>query len=186
VTDRCINFLTFVTLPNLVSCSRFALIPAIGWSIVNDIATLSFGLFLVVVVSDFLDGIIARRTGQETRLGTLLDHGADATFVVSITAIFAWIGLLPWLLPPLIALAFLQYILDSHVFAGATLRPSVIGRWNGIAYFVITGCAIFVHHFSTDAALTTALMICGWLLVGTTIVSITERAIHLIRAPLRS
>ena len=186
MTDRWVNLLTLATLPNLVSCSRFALIPAIGWSIVNDVAMLSIGLFLVVVVSDFLDGIIARRSGQETRLGTLLDHGADATFVISITAVFAWLGLLPWLLPPLIAFAFLQYTLDSRLFTGASLRPSGIGRWNGIAYFIITGCAIFVHHFSIGTALRTALMICGWLLVVTTIVSITERAMHLIRVRPRS
>ena len=97
MTDRCANLIAVATLPNLVSCVRFALIPAVGWSIVNDLAMLSIGLFLVVVVSDFLDGIIARRSGQETRLGTLLDHGADATFVISITAVFAWLGLLPCL-----------------------------------------------------------------------------------------
>ena len=180
MTDRCANLIAVATLPNLVSCVRFALIPAVGWSIVNDLAMLSIALFIVVVVSDFLDGIIARRSGHETRLGTLLDHGADATFVISITAVFAWIGLLPWLLPSLIALAFLQYTMDSHVFAGSSLRPSSIGRWNGIAYFIITGCAIFVHHFSIGTALSTALMICGWLLVGTTILSISERAMRLV------
>ncbi len=186
MTDRGVNVLTILTLPNIVSCSRVAVIPAIGWSIVNHLAVLSIGLFFVVVMSDFLDGIIARRTGQETRLGTLLDHGADATFVVSISAFFAWLGLLPWVLPPLIAIAFLQYMLDSHVFTGANLRPSTIGRWNGIAYFIITGCAICVHHFSTGTALSTALFVSGWLLAGTTVISITERAIHLTRARRRS
>jgi phosphatidylglycerophosphate synthase len=179
--DREVNSTTFMTLPNLVSCSRVALIPAFGWAIVNNNAALSIGLFSVVVMSDILDGIIARRTGQETRLGTLLDHGADATFIVSVTALFAWLGLLPWLLPPLIALAFIQYVLDSHVFTGANLRPSLVGRWNGIAYFVFTGGAIFVHHFSTDPGVVLVLRGCGWLLAGTTVVSIAQRAIHFMR-----
>lgn len=182
MTNREANSTKFLTLPNLVSCSRIVLIPAIGWTILNKHAALTIGLFVVVIVSDILDGIIARRTRQETRLGTLLDHGADAIFVVCITALFAWLGLLPWVLPPLIGFAFIQYALDSQVFTGAKLRPSSIGRWNGIAYFVVTGCAIFVHHFSSGAVFVSLLVSCGWLLAGTTAISILQRALHLLAA----
>lgn len=170
-----------LTLPNVVSLSRVAAIPVIAWAIVNDRGALALGLFGLVVTSDVLDGFIARRTRQSTRLGALLDHGADAAFVIAITALCAYLGLLPWLLAPVIALAFIQYVLDSHVLAGASLRPSVIGRWNGIAYFVVTGCAIFVNHYARDAWVVAALRACGWLLVATTVISTVERAIHLLR-----
>lgn len=180
MTTRDVNATTIFTLPNLVSCSRVALIPAILWTILNNHATLTIGLFLVVVVSDIVDGIIARRTRQETRLGTLIDHGADAMFVLCVTALFAWLGLLPWVLPPLIGIAFIQYALDSHVFTEAVLRPSSIGRWNGIAYFVVTGFAITVHHFAPATVLAPVLVGCGWLLAATTTISIAQRALYIL------
>jgi cardiolipin synthase len=176
-----INKSAVVTLPNIVSLSRVALTPVMIWAILNDHGAVAIGLFVIVVTSDILDGFIARQTGQETRLGTLLDHGADATFVVSVTGLCAYLGLLPPLLPALIAIAFMQYVLDSHVFAGASLRPSVIGRWNGIAYFVASGSAIVVYHYARDPAIVAALRTFGWLLVATTVFSIAQRIIHLVQ-----
>lgn len=44
-------------------------------------------------------------------------------------------GEVPWPLPGLVALAFVQYVIDSRADRGARLRASVLGRWNGIAYF---------------------------------------------------
>ncbi len=172
---------TLVTLPNTVSVSRVALTPVMVWAILEDRGTVAIGIFCLVVTSDMLDGFIARRMGQETRLGTLLDHGADATFVVSVTGLCAYLGLLPLVLPVLIAIAFIQYVLDSHVFTGASLRPSIIGRWNGIAYFVAAGIAIVVHHYLSVPGIVSALRVFGWLLVATTVFSIAQRATHLVR-----
>jgi len=171
-----------VTLPNVVSLSRVALTPVIVWAILDERGALALGLFCLVVMSDMLDGFIARWMGQETRLGTLLDHGADATFVVSVTGLCAYLGLLPLLLPALIAIAFIQYVLDSHVFAGASLRPSSVGRWNGIAYFLAAGSAIVVHHYVSVPGIVSALRAFGWLLVASTVFSIVQRATHLVRA----
>jgi cardiolipin synthase len=170
---------TVVTLPNIVSLSRVVVTPVMVWAVLENHGVVALGLFCLVVTSDMLDGFIARRTGQETRLGTLLDHGADATFVVSVTGLCAYLGLLPPLLPALIAIAFIQYVLDSHVFAGASLRPSAIGRWNGIAYFVVAGTAIVVHHYLSAPGIVVALRAFGWLLVASTVFSIAQRTIHL-------
>ena len=43
----------------------------------------------------------------------------------------------PLVLPGLVAAAFVQYTLDSRALAGQRLRASALGRWNGIAYFVL-------------------------------------------------
>ena len=173
---------SFPTLPHLLSLSRIALIPAIAGAILNGAGAVSIVLFCFVVASDVLDGLIARRRQQASKLGTMLDHGSDAAFVTATCALCAYLGLLPVLLAPLIALAFIQYLLDSHVLEGADLRPSGIGRLNGIAYFVIAGIAILVHHYVRVPVIISALQTLGWLLVATTLVSIVERGIHVLQA----
>ena len=174
--------ISFPTLPHLLSLSRIALIPAIAGAILNGAGVVSIALFCFAVASDVLDGLIARRQQQASKLGTMLDHGSDAAFVTAICALCAHLGLLPMLLAPLIAIAFVQYLLDSHVLEGADLRPSGIGRLNGIAYFVIVGMAILVHHYVRVPVIISALQTLGWLLVATTLVSIVERGIHVLQA----
>ncbi len=173
---------TLLTLPNSLSLSRIAFIPVIAWAILTGAGVVAIGVFCLVVVTDVLDGLIARRLQQASRIGTLLDHGSDAVFVTAVTTVCAYLGLLPPLLPLLIAIAFIQYVLDSRVLEGARFRRSRIGRCNGVAYFVVTALAIVVHHYANDAVFVSALRTLGWLLVATTLVSIAERAIHFLGA----
>ena len=174
--------MNLLTLPNSLSLSRIALIPVIVWAILTGAGVVAIGIFCLVVITDVLDGLVARRSQQASRIGALLDHGSDAVFVTAVSAVYAYLGLLPPLLPLLIAIAFIQYLLDSRVLEGASFRRSPIGRCNGIAYFVVTALAIIVHLYANDAVFIAALRTLGWLLVATTLVSIAERAIHFLRA----
>jgi cardiolipin synthase (CMP-forming) len=71
-TDR------ILTLPNVISFARIALIPVFVWLIVDPETTFT-GLivFVVVVATDWVDGAIARATGQVSEVGKLLDPVAD-------------------------------------------------------------------------------------------------------------
>ena len=84
------------------------------------------------------------------------------------------------LLPVLIPLAFGQYVVDSYVwFRQKQLRASVLGRWNGIMYFVpvvlITAARLpFPSGFASLLRL--AARVLGYLLVASTVASmITSR-----------
>ncbi len=46
------------------------------------------------------------------------------------------------LLPPLAITSFTQYVWDSKALSGAPLRASVLGRWNGIGYYVVVGTVV--------------------------------------------
>ncbi len=52
-------------------------------------------IFLSACVTDALDGWIARRTGQKTRLGSLMDPLADKILLTSAFLAFAWLPGLP-------------------------------------------------------------------------------------------
>lgn len=68
------------TVPNLITLSRFALL--VVAALIYFYGTQAVGIFLAVVagVTDYLDGIIARRTNKVTRLGEVLDQFSDVCF----------------------------------------------------------------------------------------------------------
>ena len=50
---------------------------------------LALGIFLVMAVSDVLDGYLARRTGHTSRLGAILDPLADKTLIMCAAALLS-------------------------------------------------------------------------------------------------
>lgn len=84
----------YLTLPNLVSSSRFVL--AVGF-VLADSAPVRLGVLLVASFTDFLDGWLARRSRRTSRFGALLDPVADRLFVVAVVVTFLIDGQLrPW------------------------------------------------------------------------------------------
>jgi cardiolipin synthase len=164
-----------LTRANALTVLRLLLVPAFGWAILEARPVLATAVFWLAVVSDFADGWVARRFDEATPLGGLVDHAVDAAFVATGAFALACVGALPLLLAPLIVLAFLQYALDSRVLAERGLRPSALGRWNGIAYYVIVAVPIMRETLGLawpGPWLVTAL---GWALVATTLLSMAER-----------
>lgn len=126
------------------------------------------------IATDLLDGFFARRHGTVTGAGALFDHTADCCFVTAGLAAGATRGAFPWALPPLVAAAFLQYVLDSYLgHSGLALRPSALGRWNGILYFTpLVGDVLVRLGLGTLRPVVTGL---AWALVVTTVISMGDR-----------
>ena len=145
-----------------------------------------FALIWVAIATDYGDGKVARMTGTASPRGQLFDHTADFLFVtVGLTGAAA-AGFVTSILPVLITVAFSQYVLDSFwLYRQKQLRMSVIGRWNGIFYFVplvvLSGARLGVLE-SVSAWLALTAGVAGYALAASTVVSIVDRAL----APLRS
>ena len=132
-------------------------------------------VFACAAASDLADGRIARRRGEISALGGFLDHAVDAAFVSRGVAARASVGALPPLLAPLLAVAFVQYALDSKLMQAHGLRASALGRWNGIAYYVIVAVPVVRDALGLGwpgAGLVRAL---GLALVVSTLLSISDR-----------
>lgn len=169
---------------NLLTSLRLLLVfPAAAALAVEDLlppAALAC-MLLAAIASDYLDGKIARARGTASARGQLFDHATDCLFVTACLAGAAMSGLAPWLLPPLVAGAFLQYVLDSrYMHRRKSLRMSFLGRWNGILYFVplvlIAAGRLFDAGAIQNLLYQGATMLC-WLLVLSTIASIVDRAL---------
>jgi len=165
----------WLNLANALTGARLLAAPVLYVAVLEGRAGLAAAVFWLAVASDFADGWVARRLGQASPLGGLMDHGVDALFVVLGTTALACTGVLPPLLPPLIALAFIQYTLDSRLLGGGALAPSALGRWNGIAYYVIVAVPVVrdAHGLGwPPAGLVSGL---GWALVASTLLSMGDR-----------
>lgn len=68
------------SLPNLITLSRIALLAVAALSYFYVSRGVAIGLAVVAGVTDYLDGAVARRTGQVTRLGEILDQFSDLCF----------------------------------------------------------------------------------------------------------
>lgn len=141
----------------------------------------ALALYCLAVVTDLLDGRVARRRGEVSPLGGLLDHTTDAIFVSVGLLACALRGLLPIALPPLIVLAFAQYALDSRAIAGRPLRASFIGRWNGIGYFVLLGIPVVRDGLGLGWPPASWVTVIGWSLVVMTVLSMADRGLALLQ-----
>ncbi|HKJ25966.1 MAG TPA: CDP-alcohol phosphatidyltransferase family protein [Myxococcota bacterium] len=173
--DRTPTGAGLVTWANALTLARLASAPALAWALVEERAFVALALFAAACASDFADGGLARRLGQVSSLGGLLDHATDATLMVVGLAALSVRGLVPALLPVLVAAAFVQYVVDSRAAAGRPLRPNPIGRWNGIAYYVLLGTPIVRDAAGVLWPWDTLVAFAGWVLVASTALSMVQR-----------
>jgi cardiolipin synthase len=90
-----------VTIPNLISFVRLAAPPVFWWLVLaeDEVAAATI-LYAIVATTDWVDGYLARRLGQVTKLGKTLDPVADRLMIAS--AVVA--GLVVGIVPPVIGI----------------------------------------------------------------------------------
>jgi cardiolipin synthase (CMP-forming) len=85
------------TLPNVLSFLRLAGVPLMVWLILGPH---SDGLAVLVLAAggftDWLDGYIARRWHQTSRVGQMLDPVADRLYIMAVVVCLAVRELVPW------------------------------------------------------------------------------------------
>jgi len=85
------------TLPNLLSFLRLLLIPVFLWLALGPRHDLiALGVLVVSGITDYLDGWLARRLGQSSRLGSLLDPIADRLYILAVVIALAIRDIVPW------------------------------------------------------------------------------------------
>lgn len=72
-----------VTLPNALSALRLVGVPVFLWLVLTERDGLAIAVLAVSGTTDWLDGKIARRWNQMSRLGALLDPAADRLYIVA-------------------------------------------------------------------------------------------------------
>ena len=85
-----------LTVPNAVTLVRLLLMPVCAYLLATE--RYGWGLVLTALVgsTDWVDGWLARRTGQVSRLGQLLDPLADRLLIASVAIALVFQGVVPW------------------------------------------------------------------------------------------
>lgn len=85
-------------MPNALSFFRILLVPVFVWLLASGLAIWAIGILAFSSVTDYLDGYLARRWNQQTRLGQLLDPLADRLYIFATLLGMALAGFIPsWL-----------------------------------------------------------------------------------------
>lgn len=92
------------TLANLISVIRLMAIPVFLYLVVVDRLVAAFVLLVIAVLTDFVDGMVARHMNQITRLGQFLDPFADRLFIAATAIALALQGVVPWWLVAVVML----------------------------------------------------------------------------------
>lgn len=109
------RFLLRINVPNYLSLFRLSSMPTVTLLLVlawqYPIAVVVLVFTALVFFTDFLDGYIARRTNQITRIGRYLDSMSDYAVLIVISIVFYNYHLIPmWFLWVVIARLFIQGI----------------------------------------------------------------------------
>ena len=120
-----------VNIPNLLSFLRIALVPVFLWFLLSEMFLSAIFVLMVAGVTDFLDGYLARKLNQMTKLGKVLDPVADRLYIFSTLLALSVTGNIPWWLAALVILRDLLMLISLPALASlgyATLPVHFLGK----------------------------------------------------------
>ncbi len=162
-----------LTLPNAISLVRIALIPVFVALIVDRDSSGAPGiaLFGAVVATDWVDGLIARRTGQVSDIGKVLDPLADRCAIAAGLIALVIRGAFPWWAAALVLVRDAAVLIVAAVALGRrSIRIEV--RWIGkLATFSLMCGVPWIAWGTLGLPLGEAALVCGW---AAFVVGITE------------
>lgn len=155
-----------MNLPNWITIGRIALVPVfvwLGYASSSDAALGAFFIFVFASLSDSLDGYLARRSGQITRLGQFLDPLADKLLVGAALVVLVDTRSFPVWAALVIAVreVAVQILRTRIVAAGGTLPASPLGKLKTVIQTVMVSWWLLPwdeHNFGHGLAIAVALI----------------------------
>ena len=148
-----------LNVPNLLTVLRMAMLPLIVWRFLIKDSLGALILYLLAMLTDAADGIIARRFHQITALGKLLDPLADKLTLLTLTGLFVADGQIPlWLL--LVLLGKEAILIAGGAVAlrrGIVVYALPIGKATTVCFILSMAARFLSFRQAADALLTLAL-----------------------------
>jgi cardiolipin synthase len=166
-----------LTPANQLTLLRMLLIPAFVILVVYGQLGWALTVFIAAGVTDGLDGLLARWSGQKTSLGAWLDPMADKLLLVTTFIVLTWPGLnlanpLPvWLTVLIISrdvVIVLTVVIVNLAIGRRTFRPSIFGKVATATYILTAVVAMLFNYLRYHSAIVDLFV---WASLGITLVS---------------
>ena len=155
-------------LPNIITTARFAAVPLLVVWLLDEQYHNALLLFLLMGLSDALDGYLANSFDWKTTLGAHLDPAADKFMLICAYIVLGVLHLLPHWLVFIVILRDVALLAGalSYVFVTRTLeiQPTLISKLNTVVQIIL----VFVVIYSQINSVPTLLI---QLLIGLTVLT---------------
>ncbi|CAB4893625.1 unannotated protein [freshwater metagenome] len=111
-----------VNVPNLLSFLRILLVPVFLWLLLHKLFLAAIAVLAFAGLTDFLDGYLARKLNQTTKLGKMLDPVADRLYIFATLLALSATGYVPWWLAGLVILRDVLMLVSLPVLASVGYR----------------------------------------------------------------
>jgi len=143
-----------LTAANQLTILRMLIIPAFVIVMLYDHHGWALALFVTAGLTDALDGLIARWTGQKTTLGAWLDPMADKLLLVTTFVMLSLPGgqanrFPVWLTVLVISrdvAIVLTVVIVNMAIGSRTFRPSILGKLATAVYIVTCGVTLLFNY----------------------------------------
>jgi cardiolipin synthase len=176
-----------LTPANQLTLLRMLLIPAFVILVIYGHLGWALTVFVTAGVTDALDGLIARRSGQKTSLGAWLDPMADKLLLVTTFIVLTLPGLnlanrLPiWLTVLIISrdvVIVLTVAIVNLAIGRRTFRPSIYGKIATATYILTAVAAMFYNYLGHHSLVVDAFI---WASLAITVISSLHYILHAAR-----
>ena len=180
--------MTTPTLANQMTLLRMLLIPAFVILVLYEHFGWALTVFVAAGVTDGLDGLIARLSGQKTDLGAWLDPMADKLLLVTTFIVLTLPGLglsnrLPlWLTILIISrdiVIVLTVMIVNLAIGPRTFRPSIFGKIATVTYILTAAFAMLFNYLRRHSPIVDFLVYAS---LAITLVSGLHYIVHAARA----
>lgn len=94
-----------LTIPNALSFVRLLLVPVFLWLVLGPkYDELALAVLMISGITDYLDGKLARRLNQTSKIGAILDPVADRFFILAVVIGLGYRDIIPWWLAVILPL----------------------------------------------------------------------------------
>jgi cardiolipin synthase len=152
-----------LTIPNALSFARILGVPVFLWLLLVPEADLwALALLVLAGITDWLDGAIARATGQTSRLGSMLDPLADRLYIAATLLGLAVRSIIPWWLVGLLVVRELMLVALIPPLRRRGLVSLPVTVTGKAATFCLMWGFPFLLLGSVSGPIGVAAMACGW------------------------
>jgi cardiolipin synthase len=176
-----------LTAANQLTLFRLVLVPVFALFMLYSLPGWALTTFAVAAATDALDGMIARRTGQQTTLGAWLDPMADKLLVATMFVMLTVPGLglvqrLPVWLTVLVLSRDIAIVMTVAVvnlaISRRTFRPTFLGKASTVSYLATGVVALYANYRGTPMSIVTLSV---YISLALTLASGAQYVVHVAR-----